>query len=152
MLKLDVAFLYDLLGASQEHKIKPKKFAQTDIDEVILGHSVAGQHADPVPLSTDVPGWTTLEQLHERFAADASGLEVLAHDFVTGRAAGRRCKSVFRHRFSGQDANHLSEVGRGRDDAEPFHLRPRRQHLLPRGAPRSHGRPPAGGGVRPAGR
>jgi serine protein kinase len=39
VLKLDVAFLYDLLGASQEHKIKPKKFAQTDIDEVILGHT-----------------------------------------------------------------------------------------------------------------
>jgi serine protein kinase len=39
MLKLDVAFLYDLLGASQEHKIKPKKFAQTDIDEVIVGHT-----------------------------------------------------------------------------------------------------------------
>jgi len=34
-----VAFLYDLLGASQEHKIKPKKFAQTNIDEVILGHT-----------------------------------------------------------------------------------------------------------------
>ena len=28
VLKLDVAFLYDLLGATQEHKIKPKKFAQ----------------------------------------------------------------------------------------------------------------------------
>ncbi len=39
VLKLDVAFLYDLLGASQEHKIKPKKFAQTDIDEVLLGHT-----------------------------------------------------------------------------------------------------------------
>ncbi len=39
LLKLDVAFLYDLLGASQEHRIKPKKFAQTDIDEVILGHT-----------------------------------------------------------------------------------------------------------------
>jgi serine protein kinase len=39
VLKLDVAFLYDLLGASQEHKIKPKKFAQTDIDEVIIGHT-----------------------------------------------------------------------------------------------------------------
>lgn len=39
MLKLDVAFLYDLLGASQEHKIKPKKFAQTDIDELIIGHT-----------------------------------------------------------------------------------------------------------------
>lgn len=39
VLKLDVAFLYDLLGASQEHMIKPKKFAQTHIDEVILGHT-----------------------------------------------------------------------------------------------------------------
>ena len=39
MLKLDVAFLYDLLGASQEHTVKPKKFAQTHIDEVILGHT-----------------------------------------------------------------------------------------------------------------
>ncbi len=39
VLKLDVAFLYDLLGASQEHKIKPKKFPLTDIDEVIIGHT-----------------------------------------------------------------------------------------------------------------
>lgn len=39
VLKLDVAFLYDLLGASQEHTIKPKKFAQTFIDEVIVGHT-----------------------------------------------------------------------------------------------------------------
>src|SRR5207253_1525408 len=39
VLKLDVAFLYDLLGASQEHRIKPKKFPQTDIDEVIVGHT-----------------------------------------------------------------------------------------------------------------
>ncbi len=39
MLKLDVAFLYDLLGASQEQSIKPKKFAQTHIDLVILGHT-----------------------------------------------------------------------------------------------------------------
>ncbi|MBL8696146.1 MAG: serine protein kinase [Planctomycetes bacterium] len=39
VLKLDVAFLYELLGASQEHVVKPKKFAQTDIDEVIIGHT-----------------------------------------------------------------------------------------------------------------
>ena len=39
ILKLDVAFLYDLLGATQEHRIKPKKFAQTDIDELIIGHT-----------------------------------------------------------------------------------------------------------------
>ena len=39
VLKLDVAFLYDLLGATQEHVIKPKKFQQTAIDEVIIGHT-----------------------------------------------------------------------------------------------------------------
>jgi serine protein kinase len=39
ILKLETAFLYDLLGATQEKKIKPRKFAQTDIDEVILGHT-----------------------------------------------------------------------------------------------------------------
>jgi len=39
VLKLDVAFLYDLLGATQEHTIKPKKFQQTSIDQVILGHT-----------------------------------------------------------------------------------------------------------------
>ncbi len=39
VLKLDVAFLYDLLSASQEHVIKPKKFQQTEIDEVIIGHT-----------------------------------------------------------------------------------------------------------------
>ncbi|MFN0242892.1 MAG: PrkA family serine protein kinase [Planctomycetota bacterium] len=39
VLKLDVAFLYDLLGATQEHCIKPRKFAQTHIDEVIIGHT-----------------------------------------------------------------------------------------------------------------
>ena len=38
-LKLDVAFLYELLGASQEHVIKPKKFAQVYIDEVLLAHT-----------------------------------------------------------------------------------------------------------------
>lgn len=38
-LKLDTAFLYDLLGASQEQSIKPKKFSQVSIDEIILMHS-----------------------------------------------------------------------------------------------------------------
>lgn len=38
-IKLDKAFLYDLLGATQEHCIKPKKFPQMYIDEVIFGHT-----------------------------------------------------------------------------------------------------------------
>jgi len=38
-LKLDQAFLYDLLGASQEQSIKPKKFSQVGIDEAIFTHT-----------------------------------------------------------------------------------------------------------------
>src|SRR5260221_1088371 len=101
VLKLDVAFLYDLLGASQEHKIKPKKFAQTDIDEVILGHSVAGN--TPIPYRFDgTPGWATLEQLHDRFAEGSEGLEALAYDFETKRVACTPVRSVFRHRLTGK--------------------------------------------------
>ncbi len=38
-LKLDTAFLYDLLGASQEQSVKPKKFSQVSIDEAIIAHT-----------------------------------------------------------------------------------------------------------------
>ena len=101
VLKLDVAFLYDLLGASQEHKIKPKKFAQTDIDEVILGHSVSG--STPIPYRFDgLAGWTTLEKLHKRFVSDTTGLEVLAHDFATNQTAWTPVRGLFRHRFTGK--------------------------------------------------
>jgi serine protein kinase len=39
MLKLQREFLYDLLGASQEQQIKPKKFPQIGIDTVLIGHT-----------------------------------------------------------------------------------------------------------------
>jgi serine protein kinase len=39
MLKLAQEFLYDLLGASQERRIKPKKFPQIAVDTVLIGHS-----------------------------------------------------------------------------------------------------------------
>ncbi len=39
VLKLSKEFLYDLLGASQEKQIKPKKFSQMNIDEVLIGHT-----------------------------------------------------------------------------------------------------------------
>ena len=38
-LKLDTAFLYDLLEATQDHSIKPKKFSRINIDELIIGHT-----------------------------------------------------------------------------------------------------------------
>lgn len=37
MLKAVLGFLYDYLGASQEHRVQPKGFMEIDIDEVILG-------------------------------------------------------------------------------------------------------------------
>lgn len=39
VLKLETAFLYDLLIATQEQVVKPKKHAQTDIDELIIAHT-----------------------------------------------------------------------------------------------------------------
>lgn len=39
MLKLQQEFLYDLLGASQEQAIKPKKFSQISVDMLIGGHT-----------------------------------------------------------------------------------------------------------------
>lgn len=39
MLKLAKEFLYDLLGASQEKQIKPKKFPQVSVDTVLIGHT-----------------------------------------------------------------------------------------------------------------
>lgn len=39
ILKLETAFLYDLLEATQDNVIKPKKFAKTSTDLVIIGHT-----------------------------------------------------------------------------------------------------------------
>jgi serine protein kinase len=39
VLKLAKEFLYDLLGASQEKQIKPKKFPQVGVDTVLIGHT-----------------------------------------------------------------------------------------------------------------
>jgi serine protein kinase len=39
ILKLANEFLYDLLGVSQEHQIKPKKFSQMVVDTLTLSHT-----------------------------------------------------------------------------------------------------------------
>ncbi|HWX24742.1 MAG TPA: serine/threonine protein kinase, partial [Vicinamibacteria bacterium] len=101
ILKLDVAFLYDLLGASQEHKIKPKKFPQTDIDEVILGHSVSGGEPLPYRFHGEI-GWATMGELYARRHGDSRGLEILAHDFESGQAHWTPVRSLLRHRFTGE--------------------------------------------------
>jgi serine protein kinase len=81
VLKLDVAFLYDLLGASQEHMIKPKKFAQTDIDEVIIGHTneaeynklLANEYMEALrdrTIKIDIPYITKLSEEMKIYAKD----------------------------------------------------------------------------------
>ncbi len=90
VLKLDVAFLYDLLGASQEHKVKPKKFAQTDIDEVIIGHTNEAEYKKLLnneymealrdrTVKTDIPYIT---KLHEE-------IKVYEKDYGSGKVRGR---------------------------------------------------------------
>ncbi len=102
VLKLDVAFLYDLLGASQEHKIKPKKFAQTDIDEVILGHSVAGD--TPIPYRFD--GRAGLDDAGGAARALRWTMPRVWRCWPTilprGQTAWTPVRAVFRHRFSGK--------------------------------------------------
>ncbi len=90
VLKLDVAFLYDLLGASQEHRIKPKKFAQTDIDEVIIGHTneaeykrlLANEFMEALrdrTIKIDVPYITRLSE----------EARIYEKDFASGRVRGK---------------------------------------------------------------
>lgn len=44
ILKLDIAFLYELLGATQEKNIKPKNMTQVSIDEFIVGHTNSAEY------------------------------------------------------------------------------------------------------------
>ncbi len=88
VLKLEVAFLYDLLGATQEQVIKPRKFQQVSIDQVILGHTnepeyrrlQADEHMEAFrdrTLTIDVPYTLGVEEeraIHaRRFAAAVEG-------------------------------------------------------------------------------
>src|SRR5512142_585365 len=90
MLKLDVAFLYDLLGASQEKKIKPKKFPQTDIDEVIIGHTNEAEYKRLLnnefmealrdrTIKIDIPYITKLTE----------EIKIYEKDFNTGKIKGK---------------------------------------------------------------
>jgi serine protein kinase len=87
ILKLDVAFLYDLLGATQEHKIKPKKFPQTDIDEVIIGHTNEAEYRKLLnnefmealrdrTIKVDIPYITRFSQEVKIYRKDFSGEKI----------------------------------------------------------------------------
>lgn len=90
VLKLDVAFLYDLLSASQEHKIKPKKFAQTDIDEVIIGHTNEAEYKKLLnnefmealrdrTVKIDIPYITRLDEEIKIYAKDYNPERIKKH-------------------------------------------------------------------------
>jgi serine protein kinase len=90
ILKLDVAFLYDLLGATQEHKIKPKKFPQTDIDELIIGHTNEAEYRKLLnnefmealrdrTIKVDIPYITRLKE----------ELKIYKKDFTEKRVTGK---------------------------------------------------------------
>jgi len=90
VLKLDVAFLYDLLSASQEHKIKPKKFAQTEIDEVIIGHTNEAEYKKLLnnefmealrdrTVKIDIPYITKLDEEMKIYAKDYNSEKIKKH-------------------------------------------------------------------------
>ncbi|MBI2376077.1 MAG: serine protein kinase [Deltaproteobacteria bacterium] len=90
VLKLDVAFLYDLLTASQEHKIKPKKFAQTEIDEVIIGHTNEAEYRKLLnnefmealrdrTVKIDIPYITKLDEEIKIYAKDYNPKKIKKH-------------------------------------------------------------------------
>jgi len=90
VLKLDVAFLYDLLSASQEHKIKPKKFAQTEIDEVIIGHTNEAEYKKLLnnefmealrdrTVKIDIPYITKLDEEIRIYAKDYTQKKINKH-------------------------------------------------------------------------
>ena len=112
ILKLDVAFLYDLLGATQERKIKPKKFAQTDIDEVIIGHTNEAEYKKLLnnefmealrdrTVKVDIPYITKVTE----------EVKIYTKDFTTseGRQAHRAAHAVRRRAVGGADAPRGSE-------------------------------------------
>jgi serine protein kinase len=90
VLKLDVAFLYDLLSASQEHKIKPKKFAQTEVDEVIIGHTNEAEYKKLLnnefmealrdrTVKIDIPYITKLEEEIKIYSKDYNNRKIKKH-------------------------------------------------------------------------
>ena len=100
VLKLAKEFLYDLLGASQEQSIKPKKFAQVGVDTVLIGHSVSGH--EPIVCRLDgFVFWTTLEELYDNFSDNVSGLEVLSHDFDNDETKWTKVQEITRHKWNG---------------------------------------------------
>jgi serine protein kinase len=98
ILKLDNAFLYDFLGATQEHQIKPKKFSQVMIDEVIIGHSVHGD--TPIPHLYD--GILDVLPIQDLVNLEVGKLQVFSVNLETNEVELTPVKNVFSHDYEGE--------------------------------------------------
>ena len=98
VLKLAKEFLYDLLGASQEHQIKPKKFPQVSVDTVLVGHSVHGD--TPIPFLYD--GILDVLPISEMQNLDFSKLKVFSVNEKTNEVELASVYNVFSHDFEGE--------------------------------------------------
>lgn len=98
MLKLAQEFLYDLLGASQEQQIKPKKFSQISVDTVLIGHSVHGD--TPIPHVYD--GVLDVASISELAEKEVGKLKVFSVNMETNQVELTPVKNVFSHDFEGE--------------------------------------------------
>lgn len=105
MLKLDKAFLYDLLGASQERSIKPKKFSQVSIDEAIIGHSVHGD----TPIPHEYNGVLDVLPISKLQNLETSKLRVFSLNEETRMVELTEVKAVFNHDFEGDWINNIQD-------------------------------------------
>jgi serine protein kinase len=98
MLKLAKEFLYDLLGASQEQQIKPKKFPQISVDLALIGHSV---HCN-----TQIPylyrGILDVAPISELVNCEIGDLYVFSVNMETNDVELTPVKNVFSHDFGGE--------------------------------------------------
>jgi serine protein kinase len=97
VLKLDTAFLYDLLGASQEQSIKPKKFSQVSIDEAVIGHSVHSE--TPIPHLYD--GKLDVLPISALAELEVGRLQVFSVNEETGEVELTPVRNVFSHPYEG---------------------------------------------------
>ena len=97
VLKLSKEFLYDLLGASQEKQIKPKKFSQMNIDEVLIGHSVHGD----TPIPHEYNGVLDVLCISKMKELPVSKVKVFSVNEDTKKVELTEIKSVFSHNFEG---------------------------------------------------
>jgi serine protein kinase len=98
VLKLAKEFLYDLLGASQERSIKPKKFPQVSVDTVLIGHSV--HESTPIPFLYE--GVLDVLPISEMQNLDFSKLKVFSVNEETNQVELTAVSNVFSHDFEGE--------------------------------------------------